>query len=163
MKWRFLVVLSVLIIGQLSAVDALGQRVRRKGRPTMRFVNPATLPKTNGYSHVVVVNRGKTIFISGQVALDGSGNLVGRGDFAAQTEQVFKNLEAALKSSGASFKDVAKLTFFVVDRAKIQELRDVRDRYISKSNPPASSLVVVSGLVREEFLVKIDAAAVVPE
>ena len=129
----------------------------------MRFINPPTLTKPNGYTHVVESQRGRTIFISGQVALDSGGNLVGRDDFAAQSEQVFKNLKAALESAGASFKDVAKLTFFVVDKSQVQTLRDIRDKYVNTASPPASSLVVVKGLVRDEFLVEIEAIAVVPE
>jgi len=129
----------------------------------MRFVNPPTLPKPNGYSHVVEVRRGTTIIISGQVALDSAGNLVGRGDFVAQTEQVFKNIKAALESVGASYKDVAKLTIFVVDRSQVPALREIRDRYVNTASPPASSLVQVQGLVRDEFLIEIEATAVVPE
>jgi len=129
----------------------------------MRFNNPPTLPTPVGYSHVVEVPRGRTIFISGQVALDSAGNLIGRGDFVAQTEQVFKNLQAALESVGAGCKDLAKLTIFVVDISQVPALREIRNRYVNSANPPASSLVQVKGLVREEFLVEIEAVAVVPE
>jgi enamine deaminase RidA (YjgF/YER057c/UK114 family) len=129
----------------------------------MRFNNPPTLPKPVGYSHVVEVPRGRTLFISGQVALDSAGNLIGRGDFVAQTEQVFKNIQAALESVGAGCKDLAKLTIFVVDISQVPALREIRNRYVNSANPPASSLVQVKGLVREEFLVEIEAVAVVPE
>ena len=101
-----------------------------------------------GYSHVVEVRHGRTIFISGQVPLDAAGNLVGRGDFAAQAAQVFENIELALTAAGASCADLAKLTIFVVDISQVAVLRAIRDRYVNTANPPASSLVRVAGLVR---------------
>jgi reactive intermediate/imine deaminase len=129
----------------------------------MRFTNPSTLSKPTGYSHIVEVAHGRTLFISGQVPLDSAGNLIGRGDFAAQTEQVFKNLQAALESCGAGFQHVVKLTLFVTDISQVSVLREIRTRYVNSANPPASTLVQVKGLVREEFLVEIEAVAVVPE
>lgn len=99
----------------------------------------------------------------GHVANYSSGSLVGRGDFAAQTEQVFKNIKAALASVGATYEHVAKLTIFVVDISQLPVLRKIRDQYVNVANPPASSLVQVKGLVRDEFLIEIEAVAVVPE
>jgi enamine deaminase RidA (YjgF/YER057c/UK114 family) len=129
----------------------------------MRFLNPQTLSKTAGYTHVVEVRTGRTIFISGQIALDQSGNVVGAGDFAAQTEQVFRNIELALESVGASMVDVAKLTVFVVDMSQVQTFREIRDRHVNTANPPASSLIRVAGLVRDDLLIEIEAVAVLPE
>lgn len=129
----------------------------------MRFSNPPTLPQPTGYSHIVEVPRGRMVFISGQVPLDSAGNLVGRGDFAAQTEQVFKNIGTALESLGSSYQAVAKLTIFVVDIAQVQVVREIRNRYVNTANPPASSLVQVQGLVRPEFLIEIEAVAMLPE
>jgi enamine deaminase RidA (YjgF/YER057c/UK114 family) len=116
-----------------------------------------------GYTHVVEVAGGRTIYIAGQVALDRSGNVVGRGDFCAQTQQAFENLKAALEASGASFKDVIKLNNYVVDISQLLAFRQVRDKYINTSNPPASTTVEVRRLYREEILVEIEAVAVVPE
>jgi enamine deaminase RidA (YjgF/YER057c/UK114 family) len=155
--------LVAVAAGGLGQDSAVGQHPRRKGRSTMQFTNPTALSKTAGYTHVVEVQRGRMIFISGQVALDGAGNIVGRGDFAAQTEQVFKNIKTALESAGASYDDVAKLTIFVVDKSQLPVFRAIRDRYVNKANPPASSLVQVSGLVRDELLIEIEAVAVIPE
>src|SRR5688500_27345 len=70
-------------------------------RPDVRFTNPPTLSTPTGYTHVVEVNRGRTVYIAGQIAFDKSGNIVGAGDFKAQTRQVFENLKAALAVAGA--------------------------------------------------------------
>ncbi len=94
---------------------------------------------------------------------DKDGNLVGRGDFRAQVKQVFENLKARLEEGGASFKDVVKLNYYLTDASDLQALRDTRNSYINTENPPASTLVVVKQLVREEYLVEIEAVAVVGE
>src|SRR5207248_8664462 len=74
--------------------------------PAIRRTNPPTLSKPTGYTHVVEATAGKTVYISGQIAFDNEGKLVGEGDMKAQAEQVFKNLQAALSAAGATFKDV---------------------------------------------------------
>ena len=93
--------------------------------------NPSSIHKPTGYSHVVETTSNKTIYISGQVALDKDGNLVGENDLRLQARQVFENLKNALESFGASFDNLVKLTYFLVDMSQIQFVRDVRDSYIS--------------------------------
>src|ERR1700730_12476451 len=95
----------------------------------LRFLAPLTLAPTPGYSHVVTVTGGQTIYLAGQIALDASGNLVGRGDFRAQAQQVFENIKTALAAVGADFSHVVKLNMYVVDRSQLPLLREVRDRY----------------------------------
>lgn len=129
----------------------------------MRFINPPTLPKTPGYTQVVEVTKARMIYISGQIALDRSGTVVGRGDFRAQTQQVFENIEAALEAVGATFKDVVKLNIYVVDISQVPTLREVRDKFVNMDSPPASVLVEVRKLVRDEFLIEIEATAALPE
>lgn len=126
-----------------------------------RFLNPAVLPQPFGYSHVVEVQAGRALYISGQIALDAAGQLVGAGDMAAQAEQVFAHIAAALAAAGASFADVVKLTYFLTDIAQIAAVRTVRDRYINTQQPPASSAVEVRRLVRDDLLIEIEAIAVV--
>jgi enamine deaminase RidA (YjgF/YER057c/UK114 family) len=130
-----------------------------KQQTNVRFINRAPA----GYSHVVEVKGGRTLYIAGQIALDKDGNLVGRGDFGAQVKQVFENLKARLEEGGATFKDVVKLNYYLTDASDLQALRDTRNSYINTENPPASTLVVVKQLVREEYLVEIEAVAVVGE
>ncbi len=122
---------------------------------------PETMPKSTGYSQVAAVTGGKIVFISGQVALDKSGNVVGKDDFRAQVQQVFENLKAAVEAAGGNFSDVIKLNSYVVDFSHLQDFREVRDQYINVKNPPASTAVQVSRLFRPEFLVEIEAVAVV--
>ncbi|HZG13960.1 MAG TPA: RidA family protein [Candidatus Bathyarchaeia archaeon] len=131
-----------------------------EARKSITFRNPKSLPPTNGYTHAVEVRNGRTIYVSGQVAINPQGELVGKGDLAAQTRQVFENIKAALEASDVSFDDVVKLTFFLTDISQIQTVRDIRDLYINTSNPPASSAVEVRKLVNEHFLIEIEAIAV---
>jgi reactive intermediate/imine deaminase len=128
-----------------------------------RFLNPTTMPRPFGYTQVVETRGGRTIYISGQVALDSAGNLVGLDDLHAQTTQVFKNLAAALAAVGASFDDVVKLTYFLLDISQIAVVRAVRDQYINTQQPPASSAVEVRRLFRDDVLIEVEAIAVIPD
>lgn len=124
----------------------------------MKRSNPPTLHKPMGYTHVVEAAPRRTVYVSGQVAFDQNGALVGPGDLKAQTEQVFRNLEAALASCGATLEDVAKITVYMLDATQIQVYRDVRDRHFTRSLP-ASTLVQVVRLARPEWLIEIEAIA----
>ncbi|MBK5360796.1 RidA family protein [Bacillus sp. TH44] len=126
-----------------------------------KFINPETMPATFGYSHVVEVSNAKrTIYISGQVAINTDGQIVGIDDLATQTRQVFENIKIALKTSGLNFNDVVKLTFFLTDISQMAIVRDIRDQYINTNNPPASSAVEVNKLIHDELLIEIEAIAV---
>ncbi len=129
----------------------------------IRFVNPSTLATPPGYTHVVEITHGRTIFIAGQVALDQSGKIVGSQNFRAQTQQVFENLKMALVAVGTDFTHVIKLNIYVVDISQLPILRDIRNHYVNTINPPASTLVEVRRLASEEFLIEIEAVAHIPE
>ena len=128
--------------------------------PDRRFLSPDTLRRPFGYSHVVDVPASRIVFLSGQVPLDAAGNLVGEGDFATQVRQVFENLSAALAAADASWSDVVKLDYFVRDIGEVAALRAIRDEYVNTEQPPASTLVEVSRLFRDDVLVEIEAVAV---
>ena len=128
----------------------------------IRFVNPSSLPRPVGYSHIAEASGGKTVYVSGQVALDRSGNLIGPGDLRAQTQQVFTNLKAALEAVGADFSTVVKLTYFLLDISQIQIVREVRDQFVNVQQPPASSAVEVRRLFRDDLLIEVEAIAVIP-
>ncbi len=128
----------------------------------VQLLIPQTMPRSAGYSQVALVTAGKIVLISGQVALDSAGSVVGPGDFRRQVQQVFENLEAAVEAAGGSFRDVIKLNTFVLDCSQLAEFRAVRDQYIDLESPPASTTVQVSRLFRPEFLVEVEAVAVVP-
>jgi reactive intermediate/imine deaminase len=128
----------------------------------VEYLNPPTLSTPTGYTHVVQVHGGRTLYIAGQVAFDKSGNVVGKGDFAAQVTQVFENLKSALAAGGATFDNVVKVTTFVTDLSQMQTLRSIRGKYYGK-NAPASTLVQITKLAHEDLLIEIEAIAVVPE
>jgi enamine deaminase RidA (YjgF/YER057c/UK114 family) len=126
------------------------------------FVNPEGMHRPTGYTHVVEVTAGRPVYISGQVALDGDGELVGPGDVGAQAGQVFENLRVALGSVGVGFEQVVKLTFYLVDATQMPAVREVRDRYVDTARPPASTAVEVRRLVRDDLLVEVEAVAILP-
>ena len=125
-----------------------------------RHLSPDTLPPPFGYSQVVDAPASRVAFVSGQVPLDAAGELVGEGDFAAQVRQVFENLTAALAAADATWDDVVKLNYFVRDVGEVASLRAIRDEYVNPERLPASTLVEVSRLFRDEVLVEIEAVAV---
>ena len=128
---------------------------------SVRLISPGSMHKPVGYSHVAKAGEGKAVFIAGQVALDASGNLVGEGDFRAQARQVFENLKSAVEAAGGIFADIVKLNVYLADVSRLPEYREVRDRYIDVRNPPASTAVQVVALFRPEFLIEVEAVAVV--
>jgi enamine deaminase RidA (YjgF/YER057c/UK114 family) len=131
----------------------------------LHFVNPPDLPTPPGYSQVVAARPGQTIYVAGQVSLDRDGRVVGEGDFRAQCRQTFANVGRALEAAGADFSHVVKLTTFVTDMSALAEFRAARDEVLGPAigaPPPASTLVQVQQLFRPEFLIEIEAVAVVP-
>ncbi|MEV6168529.1 RidA family protein [Streptomyces sp. NPDC051954] len=113
------------------------------------------------YSHVVM-GTGRFVAISGQLSLDEDGKLIGEGDPAAQAHQVFENLRRCLAAAGAGFGDVIKLTYFVTDMTHMPAIREARATHIPDDRLPAASAVQVASLVRPEFLMEIEAFAVLP-
>ncbi|WP_121750020.1 RidA family protein [Streptomyces sp. E2N166] len=125
-----------------------------------RIAAPDGVAPAAQYTHVVT-GTGRFVAVSGQLALDEEGGLVGEGDPAAQARQVFENLRRCLKAAGASFDDVVKMTFFVTDMAHMSAIRAARAEHIPDDRLPAASAVQVAALVRPEFLLEIEAFAVV--
>jgi enamine deaminase RidA (YjgF/YER057c/UK114 family) len=115
-----------------------------------------------GYSQVVT-GRGRLVVVSGQIAQDERGQLVGRGDPAAQARQVFENLGRCLAEAGAGFDDVVKLTFFVLDVAYLPAARAARDALIDTARPPASTAVQVAALFDPDYLIEVEALALVDD
>lgn len=127
-----------------------------------QFLNPDGLARPGVYTPVVTVSGGRTIYVSGQVPQNAEGELIGQGDLAAQADQVYRNLELALKGAGARLDDVVKINVYVVGYKPEYRplLNAVRGRYMSKDTPPASTLIGVQALAREGFLIEIEAVAV---
>lgn len=130
-----------------------------------QFLNPPELCPTFGWTHVVTATGGKTVHVSGQVSVNARGEVVGKGDLRVQTEQTFQNIKAALAAAGGTFRDVVKTNLYVVGLKpeNVPMLREVRSRYVSAEHPPASTLVGVSSLVGADWLIEIEAVAVVRE
>jgi enamine deaminase RidA (YjgF/YER057c/UK114 family) len=127
-------------------------------------MNPDTIaPPVGRYSHVVRVESGDAawIYASGQLALDAGGNLVGKGNLAAQTEQVFENLARVLEANGATFDHVVKIQTYVTTLEDLAGSREVRMRYLP-AEPPASTAVQVVALFLPEALIEVDLVAVAP-
>ena len=118
------------------------------------------------YSQAVRASPGELLFIAGQVSVDLDGNPVGIGDLTAQTRQVFKNLGGVLESVGANFSNVVEFTTYVVGRNSVQGFIEGRTEVFPSIFPdadyPPNTLLVVDGLVREEFLLEVSAIAVLP-
>ncbi|MGW0223976.1 RidA family protein [Streptomyces tendae] len=125
-----------------------------------RIPAPEGVAPAAQYTHVVL-GTGRFVAVSGQLALDEDGRAVGEGDPAAQARQVFENLRRCLASAGATFDDVVKLTFFVTDMAHMGAIRAARAQHIPDDRLPAASAVQVAAVVRPEFLMEIEAFAVV--
>jgi 2-iminobutanoate/2-iminopropanoate deaminase len=127
-------------------------------------VNPRTVAAPIGsYSHAVRIESeaGRWVFVSGQIANDLDGTLVGPGDLRAQTEQVFRNLGRILEANGAGFEHVVKLQTFLTTLEDLAGSREVRARFVPEE-PPASTAVQVVALVVPEAMIEVDAVAFVP-
>ncbi len=131
----------------------------------VHYLNPDTLNKNPAFTNVIVVSgSAKTLYVGGQNAVDASGSIVGKGDIKAQTEQVLKNIQAALSVVGAQLEHVIKWHLYVVQGKPLQEGFEVFQRvWGRRSNPPAITMAFVAGLANPDFLVEMDAIAVVPE
>jgi enamine deaminase RidA (YjgF/YER057c/UK114 family) len=131
----------------------------------VQYVNPDALNKNPAFTNVIVVTGPvKTVYVGGQDAVDASGTIIGKGDLKAQTEQVLKNVQTALASGGAQLEHIIKWNLYVVQgqplRAGFEAFQQV---WGNRPNPPAISMVFVAGLAHPDFLVEMDAIAVVPQ
>jgi enamine deaminase RidA (YjgF/YER057c/UK114 family) len=124
-------------------------------------LNPTTLSTPRGYTHVTVVTSARQIHVSGQVAINAAGEIVGKGDLAAQTEQVYTNLGHALAAAGAKFSDVFKVVTYVVglEADKVATIRAVRTKHLGDGPYPASTMVGVTALVHPDLLIEIEVIA----
>jgi enamine deaminase RidA (YjgF/YER057c/UK114 family) len=131
----------------------------------VQYVNPETLNKNPAFTNVIVVSgAAKTIYVGGQDSVDAWGTIVGKGDIQAQTEQVLKNLQAALAAADADLHHLIKWNMFVVQGQDLRAGFAVFQKvWGNRPNPPAISFAFVAGLANPDFLIEMDAIAVVPE
>jgi enamine deaminase RidA (YjgF/YER057c/UK114 family) len=131
----------------------------------VRFIDPHSLNNNPAFTNVVVVEGNvKTVHIGGQNAINASGEIVGKGDIVAQTEQVLANVRAALEAGGARSEHIIKWNIYIVEGQSLQAgFGAFQNAWPETPNPPAITGVFVPGLAHPEFLVEIDAVAVVPQ
>ena len=131
----------------------------------IRFINPKSISKPPGYTHVVeVMGPGRTAYIAGQLGLDVNGKLVGAGDFRAQAMQAFENLKAAVAEVGAEMASIVKINNYIVDiGTNIVAFRELRNRYFNMAAPPASTAVGVPALAVRGALFEIEAIVALPD
>lgn len=121
--------------------------------------NPSALANPPGYSHVV--KDGTTIYVAGQLARNSDGETVGVGDFGAQAEQVFKNIQSALESAGSNMNSIMKMNTFMTHREDIPAYRVVRAKYVPDDALPVSTLILCSGLADPVFRIEVEVIATV--
>lgn len=121
--------------------------------------SPEVATPRSAYSQAIMAQGSRMLFISGQVPVDGDGQLVGEGDFRAQAHQVFRNLQANLQAAGALWTDVVKLTVLLVNMADFPVFNEVRQEYLQADFPTATT-AAVSALVHPQWLIEIEAIAV---
>ncbi len=126
---------------------------------TKKIILPKTMAKPSGnYSHGVEISPTRMLFIAGQTAVDPSGKVVGVGDASVQAKQVYENIRAILAEAGMTFSDIVKLTTYITDISYREKVNEVRGHYLKKDFP-ASTLVVVKGLARAEYMLEVEAVA----
>ena len=123
------------------------------------FAMPGLAPPVSHYCDAV--RFGDLLFVSGMVGVDADGKVVGEGDAARQTRQIFENMKKVLDAAGASFADVLKVTVFMTNIDDRRRINPVRQEFFGAARP-ASTLVEVSRLVRADLLVEIEAVVGLP-
>lgn len=153
---------KIFITILLAILDAAA--FSQAGTPVITFTNPSSVSRPKGYSHAADISLGnyRMVMISGQVAVDSNGSLVGKGDIAKQSEQVFINIRNILLSLGGTMDHVAKISVFMTDISQFGQFREVRGLFVNAQNPPASTLVQVCKLAHGDFLLEVEAMAIIP-
>jgi enamine deaminase RidA (YjgF/YER057c/UK114 family) len=135
------------------------------GAGSVHYINPDSLNNNPAFTNVVVVEGNvKTVHIGGQDAINAQGEIVGKGDIVAQTEQVLANVRAALEAGGAREEHIIKWNLYVVEGQPLEAgFAAFQNAWPEVPNPPAITMAFVSGLAHPDFLVEMDAVAVVPQ
>jgi len=151
-----------LISERIVIMTSTGNQAAVSG--SVQHLNPETLHHNPAFSQAVEVGGAvKTVYVGGQNAIDTAGKIVGQGDIAAQTEQVMHNMQAALAAGGAGLEHVIKWNLYLVQGQPLQPGFEVFQRvWNRRPNPPAITMAYVAGLANPDFLIEMDAIAVVP-
>lgn len=129
------------------------------------YINPANMVKPRGYSHAISVSGNhRTVYIGGQNAIDGDGNLIGKDNLGEQTEQVLANIEKILESVGATLDNIVKFNIHILQGQNPQEgFMAFQKMWDMEQNYPTITVVFVAGLGNPDWLIEIDAIAIIPE
>ena len=132
---------------------------------SVQHLNPDGLHKNPAYSQAIVVTGNvKTVYVGGQNAVDSSGAIVSEGDIKAQTEQVLRNVETALAAAGAGLEHVIKWNVYIVQgQPLLPGFEAFQSAWGDRPNPPIVTAMFVAELAAPDFLVEIDAIAIVPQ
>lgn len=162
MRARLLVLAGVAM---MAACGVTQEEPEVRMRGTVSYLNPEGLHRNPAYSQAVVTSgRTRTIYVGGQNAVDASGNIVGGGEIGAQAEQVARNLQVALAAGGARAEHVVKWTVFVVQGQPMEPAIAGFQQVLGElPNPPAISVLFVAALANPDFLLEVEAIAVVPQ
>jgi len=160
-----LIITTFLMLITMFALTKAQTTIPETTRSAVSYLNPPELASSPRYSQAAVINRGQLLLVSGQVALDGKGQLVGRGNFRAQAEQVFANLRSVLRSAGGEIPDIINISTHLVRLADLPTYREVRQAFFfsRKTPPPTSTTVQVAGLATDGALLEVSVMAVIPE
>jgi enamine deaminase RidA (YjgF/YER057c/UK114 family) len=155
--------LVAAVLAGCSKPDPNKEEVTMKG--SVQYLNPDGLHKNAAYSQAVVVGGNvKTVYVGGQNAVHASGQVVSKGDLKAQTEQVLKNVKTALAAGGAKLEHVVKWTVYIVQgQPVLPGFEAFRRAWGDRPNPPTVTVLFVAGLANPDYLVEIDAIAIVPQ
>ena len=127
--------------------------------PEPHYLNPETMSQPSGYTQVIIVDH--TVYIAGQVSVAPDGNIVGTGEPEAQVRQVWRNLEAAVQAAGGTLANIVKTTTYITNPDCAAAVRSVRNELFQTIKPPTSTLLMISALAHPDFMVEIEAIAVV--
>ena len=160
---RLVVIVSVVLILGCQALTPKEEQMKMQG--SVQYLNPAGLHKNPAYTQAVVVSDNvSTIYVGGQNAVDASGNIVGKGDIGAQTEKALQNLETALAAGDAGLQHVVKWNVYILQGQSVQTGFEAFQKVWSqRPNLPVISAIFVPALAHPDFLVEIDAVAVIPQ
>ena len=162
MNKQNLIFRSALLLGIMVVLTQFAG-AQSKEAAKGQFLNPNGLSKPSGFTQVVVAPPGKLVYVSGQTSVNANGDVVGKGDFRAQATQAMENLKTALAAAGSTMNDIIKANYYVVNlnQDQVAVIREVRAKYLSPDRPPASTLVGVTSLARNEYMIEIEVVAAV--
>lgn len=131
----------------------------------INYINPENMVTPKGYSHAITVNgNNKTVYIGGQNAINGNGELIGKNDLKKQTEQVLTNIEKILAKTGAKLENIVKFNIYIRQGENPQEgFQAFQEKWGMSRNFPTITVLFVAGLGDPDWLLEIDAIAVLPE